>query len=631
MCHIQRITWFVLLPLFLVANSCAKTQDSVQARPKHYEAALIGGISGQVSLDGRYITFVDWSTGNLTVQELATGENRHLTQKGTWLDSDDYALGSRISSDSRSVAYAWYNREAQRDNEPDFYELRVVGIDGSGERLLYGEQAVDVRPLNWSPDGMRVLASLKRKDGPYQLVWVPLAAGDVQVVKTLADHSPLEARCSPDGRHIAYDYPPTDDSANRDIFLLASDGSDETVLVAHPENDRVLDWTPDGKRLLFVSDRTGSPSSWIVQVADGKPRSEPELVYPDAPYFGLGFTRDGAYYYCCPADHPSASDVSLVDRDSKTGRLGTPEKFVEGIASTTSVAWSPDGRQLVSVKWGMVFVLRSVESGEERQIRPGIGRAGFVYPNSVPLQWMPDGRSLIAQGRNGLYRIDIQSGEADVILEVEECCSIMWSLSSPTRRVFFTRWRSERRGEPLIVAARDLESGRETELHRVASPVTASNLSASPDGRWLAFVEWDMEEGTASLKVMPAKGGELRDLLAFSKVRFYRKPRVELTWTPDSRHIVYALSSTAVPWSPEPEIRWLPRESGEEDDFELWQVPVEGGEPERLGLTMKGLIPYGLSISPDGRRIAFTAGSLSRVYDPIWVLENFLPPPPTER
>jgi Tol biopolymer transport system component len=602
---------------------------------KHYLGAMIGDITGQVSLDVRYITFVDWSTGNLAVHEIATGKNRHLTWKGTWLDSDDYALGSRISSDSRNVAYAWYNREAQRDNEPDFYELRVVGIDGAGERLLYGEQAVDVRPLDWSPDGRRVLASLKPKDGPYQLGWVPLAAGDVQVVKSLADHSPLEVRCSPDGRYIAYDYPPTDDSANRDIFLLASDGSDETVLVAHPEDDRVLDWTPDGKRLLFVSGRTGSPGSWIVQVADGRPRSEPELVYPDVPGRGLGFTRDGAYYYCCgPADQPSASHVYLVDRNSKTGRLGKPEKLIESIAARTSVAWSPDGRQLVYVNWdtvwdtvvlgGLVFVLRSLESGEERQIRPGIGRAGFVYP-----QWTPDGRSLIAQGRNGLYRIDIQSGEADAILEVEECCSsIMWSLSSPTRRVFFTRWRSERRGEPLIVAARDLESGRETELHRVASPVTASNLSASPDGRWLAFIEWDMDEGTASLKVMPAKGGELRDLLAFSKVRFYRKPRVELTWTPDSRHIVYALSSTAVPWSPEPEIRWLPRESGEEDDFELWQVPVEGGEPERLVLTMKGLIPYGLSISPDGRRIAFTAGSLSLVYDPIWALEDFLPPLP---
>ncbi len=36
--------------------------------------------------------------------------------------------------------------------------------------------------------------------------------------------------------------------------------------------------------------------------------------------------------------------------------------------SASSVAWSPDGRQLVYAKWGMVFVLHSLESGEEREI-----------------------------------------------------------------------------------------------------------------------------------------------------------------------------------------------------------------------------------------------------------------------
>jgi Tol biopolymer transport system component len=66
----------------------------------------------------------------------------------------------------------------------------------------------------------------------------------------------------------------------------------------------------------------------------------------------------------------------------------------------------------------------------------------------------------------------------------------------------------------------------------------------------------------------------------------------------------------------------------EDDELQLWRVPAEGGEPERLGVTLEGLFPYGLSISPDGRRIAFTAGSLSGVYDPIWALENFLPPLP---
>ena len=38
---------------------------------------------------------------------------------------------------------------------------------------------------------------------------------------------------------------------------------------------------------------------------------------------------------------------------------------------------------------------------------------------------------------------------------------------------------------------------------------------------------------------------------------------------------------------------------------------------------MEGLLPYGLSVHPDGRRIAFTAGTPVR--SEVWVMENFLP------
>ncbi|NIN12142.1 MAG: hypothetical protein GTO61_12200 [Gemmatimonadales bacterium] len=601
--------------------STAEAQERSQDSVSHYLAALVGDITGQVSLDGPYITFVDWSTGNLAVHEIATGENRHLTRKGTWLDSDEFALYPRISFDGRTVAYAWYN-------EQEFYELRVVGIDGSGERILYRDEDVAyLQAKDWSPDGERVLVSLRPHDAPHQLAWISLADGELQVLKSFPDHSPGEVRCSPDGRYLAYDYPSTDGANARDIFLVDTDGGEETVLVAHPGEDRLLDWTPDGQRLLFTSERTGAPATWIVQVVDGGPLGEPQLVYPDAPGRGLGFTRAGAYYYCCgPPDLLSANEVFLVDRDPVTGRLGTAEKTdAEGIMSASSVAWSPDGRQLVYAKWRMVFVLHSLESGEEREISSGIYRPFPLYP-----QWTPAGRSLIAQGRRGLYRIDIESEEVDAILEVEDCC-IGLSIWAPTAKVFFTRWKSEKRGEQVRLVVRDLESGGEKELHRVTSPVSISNLSLSPDGRWLAFVEWDMEGGGASLKRMPAGGGEAQSLLAFSQVRIFRRPLVELTWTPDSRHIVYAVSLTSQPWSPGQEIYQLPWETAGEHGFEFWQIPVEGGEPEPLGLRMETLVPYGLSIAPDGRRLAFTAGPRSGFYDPIAALENFLPPLKAEK
>ena len=41
-----------------------------------------------------------------------------------------------------------------------------------------------------------------------------------------------------------------------------------------------------------------------------------------------------------------------------------------------------------------------------------------------------------------------------------------------------------------------------------------------------------------------------------------------------------------------------------------------------LGLVMEGLEPYGLSVHPDGKRIAFTAGTDR---EEVWVLKDFLP------
>ena len=608
---VLRAVLAVPLLLYLVGSSAA-AQDPATDTLKHYLAARVGSIGGHVSLDGRYIAFVDWSTGNIAALEIETGQYRLLTHKGSWLDSDEYAQSPRISFDSRTVAYTWVNDQG-------FNELRVVGIDGSAERVLYRDESVPyVRPLDWFPDGKRVLAALAPKDGDLQLAWVSLADGSLQVIKTFADHAPLRVRCSPDGRYVAYDYPSTVDPENRDIFLLSVDGSDETVLIARPTDDRVIDWTPDGERLLFASGQADARGSWIVQVVDGERRGEPKLVYPSVPLQGFGFTREGAYYYCCGP--PSAADVFLVDRDPRTGRLGTPEKTIEDIMSMTSVAWSADGSRLVYVRWGMVLVLHTLESGEEDAVPSGIGRPRSpLYP-----RWTPDGRSLIAQGRSGLYRVDIESGVKDAIVEVEEFF-FTWSVWSPGRRIFFTRWRSERRGEPVSLLTRDLDTGRETELYRVTSPVSISNLTASPDGRWLVFVEWDMEDGSASLRLMPAGGGEPQSLLAFSQVRIFRRPLIELAWTPDSRHIVYAVSPTSRPWSPGREIHQLPWETGGEYGFEFWQIPVEGGKPEPLGGSMQTLIPYGLSIAPDGRRLAFTAGPLSQVYEAVWALENFLP------
>ena len=212
-------------------------------------------ILGTPSPHGRFLSFVDWSTGDLAVRALATGEKRRLTNKGSWADSVEFAEYSVFSPDGKQVAYAWFNKDW-------FYDLRIIGIDGSGARVLYTNQ--DLRyiwPAAWSQDGKYVLATFFRTDRTNQIALVSVADGSVRVVKTLDWRYPQKMSLSPDGHYITYDFPPQEDSPERDIFLLSTDGSREIPLIQHPANDFFPVWAPDGKRILFVSDRTGSLSA----------------------------------------------------------------------------------------------------------------------------------------------------------------------------------------------------------------------------------------------------------------------------------------------------------------------------------------------------------------------------------
>jgi hypothetical protein len=59
----------------------------------------------------------------------------------------------------------------------------------------------------------------------------------------------------------------------------------------------------------------------------------------------------------------------------------------------------------------------------------------------------------------------------------------------------------------------------------------------------------------------------------------------------------------------------------EQNKCSLWRIPLEGGEPEKLGLEMSSI--EHLSIHPDGQRFAFY--TITAKIAEVWVMENFLP------
>lgn len=267
---------------------------------------------GAPSPDGRYLSFVD-AAGNLAIRDLATGTSRALTRTAGGPLPGQFAYFSVFSRDSCQIAYAWFNADG-------FYDLRIVDLDGSEPRTLYSNpEAGFVQPTAFSPEGDRILTLLFRRDNVSQIALISTSDGTVRVLRSLDWFYPKKIDLSPDGRFVVYDAIPAGGPPARDIHILAADGSSDGALTDSPANDLFPLWTPDGKAVVFGSDRGGSMDAWMVRVENGTAVGEPMLAKR-----GLGrvlpmsFTSDGRLFYGLRSGR---TDVYVGQFDASSGDL----------------------------------------------------------------------------------------------------------------------------------------------------------------------------------------------------------------------------------------------------------------------------------------------------------------------
>ncbi len=565
-------------------------------------------VSGEVSPDGRYISYTDWETfGHLAIYEIATGKKHDLTNQ-----TEDEHWGNVIRSswspDSKQIAYIWWNKDA-------FWDMRIIGIDGSKPRVLYRDKDVFPQPADWSPDGKHILTILENyyKDKVNQVGLISVRDGTVSILETLKGRAVYYLYFSPDGRYIAYDYPQKEGSQDHDIYIYSIEEKREIPLVQHLANDSLGGWTPDGKNILFGSKRLGTVDVWAISIEEGKVQGSPRLVKKDIGLVSpMGFAPDGSFYYGLRIN---IRDVYVGTLDKEREKfLVRPEKLTGYLVGrNVSPEWSPDGKYLAYISnrhpdlsYGSnSLYIRDLETGEEREVvRPQeIRWFGSFFMGGIC--WSPDGRSILLTGGGkkgqGIYVVDVKTGEMTTLLHSEvRLFSPSWSADG--KAVFFTERHDKEGISPVF--RYDMKTKEKKEIYNQNPGIFY--MAPSPDGKLLAFATFEKykEETIGVLMVLPVEGGEPREV-----VKITDGGCMALAWAPDSREIIYGKSLYASSGSQ----RIAP-------GSELWKVSVEGGEPQKLW-KMAGSI-VGVRLHPDGQRLAFTSQTS---WAEIWVMENFLP------
>src|SRR6476469_3478534 len=148
---------------------------------------------------------------------------------------------------------------------------------------------------------------------------------------------------SPDHHEIAF-------VSGGDIWTVPYAGGEARLLVSNPATESRPLYSPDGKQLAFVSNRTGNGDVYVVSLADGKLR---RMTWDDTNDQLDGWSRDGKWLYFSSTSRDIAG-MSDVYRVRATG--GTP-MIVAGdrYASEYWGAPSPDGSTLAITARGMPF------------------------------------------------------------------------------------------------------------------------------------------------------------------------------------------------------------------------------------------------------------------------------------
>ena len=547
---------------------------------EHLAFAMDGSIQfdGPISADGR-LGGTDWSTGDVIFVDVVTRTVSRVDAGGG--GGAVWGENPLLSPDRREVAYQYFPDR----NGQTVHQLRIVSSEpGAKPRVLVDdvEGVTNIYPIAWSSDGRRILVEYEMpvpagaarprsqqggSQGDFQLSWVAVADGTMTPVKQFewwrsAGRNSLGLMSvSPDRRFLAYAAVPAQGSEERSIYVMGVDGSTPIEVVSGGVNESPV-WAPDGRQLVFVSDRGGSFGVWSVPIQNAKAGGLVSPVKPNTGRVNLhGFTPAGVLYY---AEY-TRLDETFVAPIARDGRMSTG---VQPTVSTpgNNAVWSPDGKFLALKRrhsdGRFEVVVRNMETAKEIKWS-GSTANGRPLSNSL-VYWIGNSR-LMADTETPLDVVgeELRRANGVTILprrgSIARDGSVLYAPSdgAEARVELFDPLTGQRKGSFSI-------------------PEAAAFVVLNPSGDTLALLN------PRRLAIVRTDGTGYREVYATPVSGPSLRPNVR--WSGDGRSLLFTVDG--------------PKQS------RMMRVPVTGGQPEPGGLVATNAVRF--DVSPDGTRIAYT-------------------------
>ena len=198
-----------------------------------------------------------------------------------------------------------------------------------------------------SPDGSR-LAFASSRGGGWDLYLMELATGDV---RRLTETKGYEGRptWSPDGLWLAYEAYYGDDL---DIWILPADGGQPAIqLTDDPASDLAPTWDPSGRRIAFISDRSGFPDLFLADLDKPVDRfinlSQTPYVAESDPAFDPTGVRIAYSTWTDGLEQIWLLDASELAPVEWVGQGGRPSWYPDG-SMLTAILTAPTRAQVVT-------------------------------------------------------------------------------------------------------------------------------------------------------------------------------------------------------------------------------------------------------------------------------------------